>query len=213
MVFLARSTDGNHIFCSSEEALAKTFLKEVQQASNVVAQSIKIDIPTHDGFADLRLLGDLFGTKFSGLSIPTLAAGEHRAFIFELSRKTSMVPKVDVRVTWETTSGLQSHLMTAETATPEDERSIAIDVVKKQAVEESHKAMLSRDAGKHEEAQNILATSTAQVRQQAIQYGSAELVEVADEAHAQAENMIKTDWKTARKQMHADNYNRGYKYN
>lgn len=131
-------------------------------ASSAVVFNIVITLPRLEGFKHIRQLGDVFGqpTNHVEIKIPTMAAREQRTFVFELTEQTNMVPMAVFNVKWQDKDRTYLQDPTAVWAESDsDKRAATIDIVRKQAVEESHRALQARDAGKAEEAAAILEHS------------------------------------------------------
>jgi hypothetical protein len=164
MVDIARITDGSHYFVKSMESLEKSFLKELHLASSVAARNIRIRVE-HPGFRRARIVGDVFSERVSTSeeTIASIGARETRSIIFELIEPISSGDATtSCHISYDDSDGM-SHSMILVAHKPEnakEERVVAVEYLKKQAVEDSHRAMLSKDAGNNEEAQQILTQSS-----------------------------------------------------
>ena len=209
---IARKTDGMHHFLADSAKLEQIMIQEISRTQSVVASNIKISVEKHEGFGRLRIVGDVYGSAevHGEVKIDSLSEDQDRSVVFELMEPVpGAEPKVQIRISFEDENGFHSHVVSAVASQDKEcDRQSKIDIVKKEAVEESHRAMQAKDAGKDREAEEILASSAAKLSKEELELfgGRGALVEVATMHEQQAHAMKREKWTVARKQMHQDNY-------
>jgi Ca-activated chloride channel family protein len=223
MVQLAGNSDGNHVFVEEASDLARIFRNEFGELATVVAQDLTVIIDCAPGVRPLRLLGRegrISGQRVE-VRLTQLYAMQEKYLTLEVEvpatearRKRALAT---VALDWD---DLGSHRrerasMSGEVSfsvrKAEVEEKLDTDVMaavsEQQAVVASKEAVKLRDAGKREEAEQLLKKNAAKLKREARVYAAPKLLQQSMEMEVDSRNISKDkDWNRNRKVLRSKQY-------
>lgn len=227
---LAAASDGNHAFVEDASELARIFDYEFGDLMSVVAQDVEVVIDCEPGVRPLRVLGRQ--ARISGGRVRTrlgqVYGGQEKYILIEVELPamhaglTRTVASVDVNYT--TIDGAQrqrerrsvgvqasASLAAVERMTRTD---VMVAVAEMQANERNKLALGLRDAGRVEQARQVLKDNTRILHKQAKKYRSKRLDRLGTINKDNSANLEQRQWKKTRKQMrktqHEFDYQQSY---
>jgi Ca-activated chloride channel family protein len=226
MTQLARMSDGNHGFAENAEDLARIFNSEFGDVLSVVAQEVMVRIRCADGVRPVRALGrdaDITGRVVT-LSMNQLYSDQQKYVLLEVEVPASAdgrsrdIATVDISYANMSTheSDRLHRAVSARFASSQGEvaqnenadvMAAAIELI---AVENNKRALVLRDAGKTEEARQLLLDNSSFLNENAVKYKSESLRSYSTLNSRDATNIDRMgDWPMSRKLMRRDQYQRG----
>ncbi len=217
MCRLAEKSDGGHYFAEDADELASVFDHEFGRALSVVAQDVKIEIICGEGMRPVRLLGregDISG-RTASVEINNIY-GEHEKYvILEVEVPAHEVDKVrelalarinylDMLTDKPGKSGIAAQITFSESKEESDasvNKKMFADVVEQIAILNNKKALELRDAGKVQEAKQMLNYNLGYLNDNYSTLGSEKLKSYAEENRDDAENLEGENWNYQRKSM------------
>ncbi|MEO0446021.1 MAG: VWA domain-containing protein [Verrucomicrobiota bacterium] len=222
MAKLAFKSDGNHIFVEDESQLVAIFNEEFGDILSVAAQEVLVRIECAPGIRPVRTLGR--ESDISGQSVITtinqIYSRQEKFVILEIEvpeGKTNSARDVaSVSVSYanmltrtpdELTSKLAVRFVPGEDAVAESiNRKVMSQSILLVATGENERAVKLRDAGKVEEASQVLTENWGYLNANAQALDSEELAEYAEKNRGDAEAVKEADWARSRKIMVQDAY-------
>jgi Ca-activated chloride channel family protein len=225
MTKLAQASDGNHTFAEAPGDLERAFAREFGDVLSVVAQDVDVVIECADGVRPLRVLGrdaNIIGQRV--VTSMNQLYGDQEKYVFievelpetddsgdaELDVATARVNYNDT-LTRQAASGdaravvqLTNSVDTVEQRTNAPVMALVVEQI---AVNENQRALELRDAGKLEEAKDVLTSNSFFLQENATKYRSEKLREYADSNEVQAQSVHDEDeWKVQRKVMREEQF-------
>ena len=214
---LALASSGNHVFIEDAENLVQVFQREFDDVLSVVAQRIHIDIKLADGIRPLKVLNypaDITGQHVN-IALGQLYSGQARYFVLEVEipygRSGSSRPVAEVEVKYmnlftETRDRLSSSVAVKFT----DREDLAQAAINKEilaacviqiANERNREATRLRDAGKIDEARELLRENASYLRMSNESLKVPALESRSELNALQAEGIAAPNWSGNRKRM------------
>ncbi|MGA7306148.1 MAG: VWA domain-containing protein [Rhodothermales bacterium] len=222
MTQLALRSDGNHDFVEDAENLAGIFNQEFGDVLSVVAQDVKVTIDCADGIRPVRVMGrpaEIDGQQVT-VELNQIYSEQEKYIVLEVETDPSVSgDEIDIAQVSTSYANMLTHgtdklnaTVTAEISESEDvvEEHIAkapmVAAVEQQGILNEEKAISLRDAGKIEEAEQVLKENAAYVRQNAELFKDDRLSADADKSLEAIGNLEGASWNQQRKAMRADHY-------
>ncbi|MCA9132423.1 MAG: VWA domain-containing protein [Planctomycetales bacterium] len=214
---LALASSGNHVFIEDAENLVKVFQNEFDDVLSVVAQRIKIQVKLAEGIRAVKLLND--SAEISGqlvsIDLGQLYSQQERYFVLEVevplgeSGGSRPVAKVSVEyfnMATETVDKLSSSVQvkfshTREVADKDVDPDILAACVIQIANQRNREATLLRDAGKIEDARQLLLSNAAYLTNEYQRLGRDDLRQRGQLNKTQAAQLDAPNWAGNRKSM------------
>ena len=214
---LADRSDGGHYFAEDADELASVFDHEFGRALSVVAQDVKIEIICGEGMRPVRLLGregDINGRTVM-LDINNIYSDHEKYFILEVEIPSQKIDKVrevaTVRMNYQdlqskepAKSGISARVRFSESQEESDaslNKRMFADVVEQIAIINNQKALELRDAGKVQEAKQLLYYNRGYLNDNYSVLDSEKLKSYAEENGVDADNLEGENWNYQRKSM------------
>lgn len=226
MANLAGFSDGNHAFVKDAEDLAKIFKYEFGDVLSVVAQDVEIKIHCKEGVKPVRLLGR-DGTIL-GQTVTTrmnqLYSEQEKYVLIEVEVPAGKAKQekglADVNVAYQNMhtrkqDSLADYMKVAYSESTDDvqgalNKAVVQSATKQLANEASKKALHLRDAGKRDEARQVLQESASFISDKAADLGGsygAELESLSEEVSQNADIIVEDkEWNQNRKSIKAKQY-------
>ena len=222
MTQLAGKSDGNHEFVENSNDLARVFQKEFGDIVSVVAKNIEIKITCPEGIRPIRSIGreaEITGQTVR-LNLNQIYAKQEKYLVLELevppgksgqSTETALVEvsyaNMDTKANEKLTSTVSLGYSESQGDVDRSVNKATLEAYYSQlAIEASNKAIVLRDAGKINEARDLMVRNGSMLNQNAIQYNipglNARALANADQTSA----ITSGDWQRNRKDMSAENY-------
>ncbi len=212
---ISRTSDGLHYFARTPAQVEPLFEKELLLVSNVVARDISIHVAA-PGFRSVRVVGDIFLRSFvDTYRISQLYAQQSRTVVFELvdpiggSGQHRAPTAVTISYTDQGGQKVSKQWHVSSSDNEADRRTVAVEAIKKLAIEESDEVVKLQDRGDLPAAQAKQREQIVGLENLAKQYDSAELEAEVNAAKNNAALIAKESWATARKQIQTNNYMSG----
>ena len=222
MVQLALRSDGNHNFVEHADKLAGVFHQEFGDVMSVVAQDVKVVIDLEEGIRPISVQGreahidgqtvevelsQLYGDqeKYVLLEIetePEERSGEQEIAHVEVSYANMVTDDTDYFSETITAHFTDNRQEVEESVDAET----MVSAVEQQAVLNEEMAIQLQDAGKKDEAEEILRQNAAFLDANAARYDSDKLLKSSNRALESAASLDTTDWKRLRKEMRSAHY-------
>lgn len=225
MMKLAQASDGNHTFAEAPGDLDRAFAREFGDVISVVAQDVDIVIECEDGVRPLRVLGrdaniigqrvvtsmnQLYGDQekyvFVEVELPQTDGSNQSDFSVATARVnyndalTRQAASGDARAVVQLTSS-------TETVEQRTNAPVMALVVEQIAVNENKRALELRDAGKLDEAKDVLTSNSQYLQDNAVRYRSDRLRDYAESNESQAQSVDDdAEWKVQRKVMREEQF-------
>lgn len=197
MARLADSSDGNHSFVEHAQQLAQVISLELNDASAVVAQDVRIKMEFPKGIRPVRALGR--EAKFDGQkvtsSIKQLITGIERFVLIEVEVKKDMLESdldlVKVGINYRSNEGKILEAQQVAKVKIADDRqdmeksvqaSVMESVVELIAREQQAMAIKLKDEGKDDKAADLMVKNNAYLKSNARRYRSKKLKVMEDRA-------------------------------
>jgi Ca-activated chloride channel homolog len=218
---LALASSGNHVFIEDAENLVQVFQNEFDDVLSVVAQKIQIEAKLADGIRPVKVLNypaNIIGQTVA-IDLGQLYSRQERYFVLEVEipfgKNNTTRPVAEVAVTYmnmltETTDKLTSSVRVRFTNDRElvkkdvDKETLAACILQC-ANESNYEATRLRDAGKVEEARQLLNRNADFLDRYHRDYGLEELKKRSELNRAQSMGLEAKDWAATRKGM-VENY-------
>lgn len=215
---LAMKSDGNHAFVAEASELARVFDAELGDVLAVVAQEVTVKVHVPTGVRPVRVLGreaEIRG-QTTIVALNQLYARQERYFLLEvelpagatgMSRElatveasyANMLTKTTDRLSTKVMVGYVGSLAEVEARTIKDVMVAAVEAI---ANEQSRVAVVLRDEGKVQQAQQVLRDNAAYLEQNATRYASPKLKNYSTLNTVDAEEITESDkWSSTRKKM------------
>ncbi|GKX56963.1 hypothetical protein SOASR030_30750 [Leminorella grimontii] len=177
MAALASYSDGNHAYVEKSSDLEAAFIKEFKDVMSVVAQEVTVTIRLQEGVKPLRLLGregDITGNQVT-VKLNQLYSNQEKYVLLELEppkgKENEKKPVADVSVTYDNLQTKQKDSVNnrVDIAYSKSEKAvkaamqeeIVVDSAIQKANLENERAIKLLDAGKKDEANQILQSNAA----------------------------------------------------
>lgn len=214
---LALASSGNHVFIEDAENLVQVFQNEFDDVLSVVAQQLQVDVKLGESLRPVKLLNypaEITGQHVS-IELGQLYSNQQRYFVLEVEVQhgsdgsTVEVAEVSVEYTnmyTETKDRLTSNVSARFTSSKEiaekdvDKEVLAACVIQV-ANEQNSRATKLRDAGKIEEARDILLGNASYLGSYYDALGLEDLKLRCEINTEQAERLNQKDWGANRKLM------------
>lgn len=220
MARLADSSDGNHSFVEHAHQLANVMSLELNDASAVVAQDVKVNMEFAKGIRPVRALGReaQFDGQSVSSSIKQLITGTERFVLIEVEVNKDVIESgielVKVAVDYRSNEGQTKQAQQVAKAEVAKDRSdmdkhvqaaVMESVVELIAREQQAMAIKLKDEGKDDKAADLMTRNNAYLKSNAQRYKSKKLKVMEERAQADQEIMKKrgkgSDWSRTRKSM------------
>ena len=226
---LAYKSDGGHYFAEHADELAGVFDDAFGRATSVVAQEVQIEIICGEGMRPVRILGreGAIKDRTVTLDIQSIYGSHEKYAIVEVELPENIRREMDgqngrqladVRLKYRDMTADKiisegSSAMIRFTGSKEEveknlNKAILADAVEQIAIENNERALALRDAGKTQEAQQMLFDNTVYLRSNASKLESPKLKDYASENESDADNMDEQNWTRQRKSMRASQSSR-----
>ena len=212
MTQLAIKSDGNHKFLRTNNDIETFFNKELGTLSAIVAKNVSIDIVCSEGIKPLRVLD--VEAKIDGQTVHSgfnqIYSKHERYMMLEVEVSTSKVGEskqlAQVSVKYH---NMQTNTEAKLTATPtitfaklnKENKNVMISVTEQLANLQNIQAVRLRDAGRVQEAQEVLKSNSMMLQQSAKKYKSKRLQKQAEENADDMNNLDEKNWNRQRKMM------------
>lgn len=217
MVQLASRSDGNHVFVEEATELATVFNREFQDVLSVVAQEIAITITCAPGIRPVRLLGqegEIRGQEVS-VQLNQLYGGQEKYVLLEVEvpydLRQSVRDVADVAVNYanmvtHSTDRLAKLVGVRFVDSPEVveqqiDKAVMTECVLQIASNRNEEAVALRDAGKIEQAKELLQGNCAYLQSNSVQLESPQLQQRALDNMHQSQSLDEKNWNQTRKGM------------
>jgi len=223
MVALAERSDGNHSFVENSRDLTRIFQYEFNDILSVVAQDVEIEITCDEGIVPLRMLGreaEIIGNRIY-TSISQLYSNQEKYLLIELDvpphREGVKINVADVKINYDNMETQRNDQLadgvniaftrSQEVVDDSKDKDTLVDAVKQIATEVSEQAIILRDRGEVEEAQQLLESNIDYLMGEAADLESDELAGLGQMNEMDAAAIADDeDWNANRKRMKADAY-------
>ncbi len=214
---LALASSGNHVFIEDAENLVQVFQNEFDDVLSVVAQKIRLNIKLAEGIRPVKVLNypaDITGQHVS-IDLGQLYSKQERYFVLEVEipygKPDTSTQAAEVRVEYmnlftETEDKLTSNVAVKFTKSEEvaeeaiDKEILAACVIQI-ANERNREATRLRDAGKIDEARDLLRSNAAYLEQSNEKLQLPALQSRVELNTAQAAGIAAPNWTENRKKM------------
>ena len=209
---LARASDGNHFFVTSEKKLVEVFDEEFKTATKVVASEVMCEVTCAEGVRPVRVLNrdaKIRGQKVS-FSWNQIYSGHERYVLLEVEvpagKDGEKLPVAEAKLTYANmvTRRAETVTKTLEVAYSASERAVKAseneevmkDYAEQKVAEAREEAIQLRDRGKIDEARMVIGC----VKNQAMMYSMKAYSDLVEE-----EESIDNDgvWNNVRKKIRA----------
>ncbi len=219
---LALASSGNHVFIEDAENLVQVFQNEFDDVLSVVAQKIRIKVKLAEGVRPVKVLNypaDITGQHVS-IDLGQLYSKQERYFVLEvevpLGKSGNSAQVAEVSVEYINMSTENRDKLTSSVAVRfTDKQEVAENDLKEDilaycviqiANEKNREATRLRDAGKTEEAKQLLLSNSSFLNRYFDELGNVEL-RVRGELNAQQASQIDApNWAESRKKMVEEQY-------
>ena len=222
MTQLAQRSDGNHSFVEHVDDLAHIFDQEFGDVLSVVAQDVTVTIDCNEGIRPVRVLGrdaeindrqvtvalnQLYSKqdKYIVLEVettPTATSGKQ-----DVARVTTSYANMLTHSTEVLTQSISAQITESEEEVKKNiDKEAMVAAVEQQGIINEEKAILLRDQGRHEEAEQMLQENAAFLEDEAALYEADELYMGARKSREAASNLDDQQWNRQRKTMRSDHY-------
>lgn len=222
MTQLALRSDGNHNFVEDVSNLAAIFNQEFGDVLSVVAQDVRVTIDCAEGIRPVRVLGrpaEIDGRQVT-VSLNQLYSEQEKYIVLEVETDPSIAgDEVEIARVSTSYANMLTHAadelyatVAARITNSEEivQENIAkapmVAAVEQQGILNEEKAIALRDAGKIEEAEQVLKDNAAYVQRNAELFGDDRLKADADKSRQAAVSLEPAEWNQQRKAMRADHY-------
>ena len=230
MARLAAASDGNHAFVEDANDLARVFDYEFGDMSSVVAQDVEVVIDCEPGMRPLRVLGrnarvhgqrirtrlsQVYGDQekyiLVEVALPALSDGLARTVAKVSVTYTAMDGARRMQTSQSVGVAATRSAASIEARTRTD---VMVAAAEMQANERNKLALGLRDAGKVEEAKQVLRDNTRVLHKEAARWGSKRLDRLGTINKDNSANLDQKKWRKTRKQMrktqHEFDYQQSY---
>lgn len=222
MAQLARRSDGNHSFVEHVDDLASIFNQEFGDVLSVVAQDVTVTIDCNEGIRPVQVLGrdaeidgqqvvvalnQLYSKqdKYIVLEVETQPAAERGTR--EVATVTTSYANMLTHDTDVLTRTISAQITDSEEAVTQNVNKAAmVAAVEQQGVLNEEKAILLRDQGRREEAEQMLMDNAAFLEANAALYEADTLYSNARKSLEAAENLDEARWNRQRKSLRSDHF-------
>ncbi|NUM56343.1 MAG: VWA domain-containing protein [Candidatus Hydrogenedentes bacterium] len=224
---LASTSDGNHMFIDSVEALDRAYAMEFGDAMTVVARGLKVRVECVNGVRPVRVLGRdaIIDDKTVLVTLGDVSSERTKYALVELDVPAGLpdgggVANVSVWYPFDTESKASGYVMVLPGMSPtplcsyslgvrmsqsKDEvdrntnKAVMVAAVQQIAAEKNELAMRLRDSGKIEEARQTFLSNQSFLFDNSTRYNDEQLRKDADTNGFAADNLDPEKWKYNRK--------------
>lgn len=217
MFQLAQRSDGNHVFIEDATQLAGVFQREFRDVLSVVAQEIKIQIRCAPGIRPVRLLnvdGDINGQNVV-VHLNQLYSKQEKYAILEVAvpesapHETKQIANVEVtyanlktKTVDRLASAISAHFDPSPAVVESSlNKKVMAECVLQIANLQNERAVILRELGEIEEAQELLESNMGYLSKNAAALNAPKLEERAKSNYRQAQSLDEADWVKTKKQM------------
>lgn len=226
MTTLASKSDGNHWFAENTADLARVFNAEFGDVLSVVAQEVVIRIRCADGVRPIRVLGreaDITGATVT-VNMNQLYCDKEKYVLLEVEVPSTEANRTREIATAEVTyANMATHradrirqvasarfTSSPRLVTENENATVMVAAVEMVAVEANKRATELRDAGKIEDARQVLIHNTTYLGENAAKFSAPELKKYADDNYKQSLSLSNEEWNVTRKGMRVGQRGRAY---
>ena len=217
MVKLAAASDGNHAFIENASNLASIFGSEFGNILSVVANDVQLNITCGSGVRPVRVLG--YDAEINGQDVSIrfnqLYAKSEKYVILEVevaaseANKKQELAKVDASYLNLATKSRDklagnvaiSFTTSKESVTTNINKSTASDYYQQIANQRFEEVVRARDAGKKEQAKEILKSNTQMLESRAAEMNLPALEKEATKYKEESKKLDSESWDKQRKEM------------
>ena len=214
---LALQSDGNHAFAQHSKDLLKIFNNELGDVMSVVAQRVKIKIKFYEGVTPHKSLGrnaKLRGREMT-ISMNNLYAKQEKYVLVKFKNPVKKLLKkysvAQVQISYyDMNQKRRVSIKRNINVIVSKSRKIVLqklnkkvkeDAILQSAVEKNRQALALRDAGKIQEAKQLLINNAQDLKSKGKKFRSKKLSEYSKSNMKDADSLMGMDWQVRRKQM------------
>ncbi|EIJ44061.1 uncharacterized protein containing a von Willebrand factor type A (vWA) domain [Beggiatoa alba B18LD] len=224
MTRLAQQSEGSHSFVENANDLTRIFNYEFGDLLSVVAQELVITIDCASGVRPVRVIGRDAAINGQQVKIVLnqLYSEQEKYVLLEIETPANATDNLftvaTVTVDYLNMSNqIKDHLSSqvnmrfsqdAEQVRTQTNATVMATVLEQLAIEKNKLAVTLRDAGKIEEARQVLLDNVQELEKGATLYSAPSLSSLKDKNEQDADNLDEKNWNKQRKLMREEQYKR-----